>query len=86
MKTLTEEMFDHIAACFTGIWIHSHEHTDALIEFSTLCRENDWDLSSWDICNGVSHGSSADTEQDGSDPLAALKTFAASTDLRTDHR
>ncbi len=21
MKTLTEEMFDHIAACFTGIWI-----------------------------------------------------------------
>ncbi len=43
-----------------------------------MCRENDWDLSSWDICNGVSCGGSANTENGGADPLAALKTFAAS--------
>ena len=36
MKSLAEELFDHIAACFSGIWIQSYEHTDAIADIAAL--------------------------------------------------
>ena len=34
---LTEQIADHVRACFTGIWIESHEHEDALRDITQLC-------------------------------------------------
>ena len=79
MKTLTEEMFDHIAACFTGIWIESFEHADAVTEINQLCRDNEWDLQIWDVCNGIHLHDDTAEGSETTDPLSALKAFAQSS-------
>ena len=38
--TLTERMSELVRAAFTGIWIQSFEHDDALMEIARLCRQN----------------------------------------------
>ena len=38
---------EYVRACFSGIWIESHEHEDALLEMGELCREEDWQLLNW---------------------------------------
>ena len=52
MTTLSDELFDHVAACFTGIWINSFEQSELVNELAGLCRDNDWQLTTWDVCNG----------------------------------
>ena len=52
--TLAERLAEHVRACFTGIWISSHEHQDALAEIAELCRREDWRLVTWDIDQGLS--------------------------------
>lgn len=79
MKTLTQEMFDHVAACFAGIWIQSHEHADAVTELARMCQEHQWDLRTWDVCNGIAAGLETPGENDVTDPLAVLKTFGDSS-------
>ena len=31
---LTQQLSEYIAACFSGIWVQSHEHEDALAEIT----------------------------------------------------
>jgi len=33
--TLSERLSEYVQACFTGIWIESHEHEDAIQESSS---------------------------------------------------
>ena len=37
--SLTVSLAEYIRACFTGIWIESFEHQEALTEIASLCRE-----------------------------------------------
>ena len=37
--TLAECLIEYVSACFTGIWIESHEHADALTEIASVCRQ-----------------------------------------------
>ena len=32
--TLSQRLAEYVRACFTGIWIESHEHEDALAEIA----------------------------------------------------
>jgi len=74
---LAENLAEHVRACFTGIWIQSHEHEDALLEIARLCQEEGWSLASWDICRGMQvAGVAADTPAGGADPLAAINALA----------
>ena len=50
---LAERLAEHIRACFTGLWIESHEHDDAIAEISQLCRQENWHLAVWDIDRGL---------------------------------
>ncbi len=50
---LAERLREYIQACFTGLWIESHEHEDALAEIAQLCRDEDWQLATWDIDAGL---------------------------------
>ena len=43
--TLRERLSEYIRACFTGIWIESHEHQDAITEIAQLCRDEQWQVS-----------------------------------------
>ena len=53
---LSDRLAELMKACFTGIWIESHEHDDALLEINGLCRDNEWRLMTWDIDQGLKSG------------------------------
>ncbi|OYP33983.1 AAA family ATPase [Rhodopirellula sp. MGV] len=73
---LTERMRELIQACFSGIWIESHEHSDAIAELSALCREHDWELMAWNVSQGLRRGGNH-AEESASDPLTALRSLSA---------
>ena len=74
---INTRLSEYVRACFTGIWIESHEHQDALTEIAQLCRDEQWGLATWDIEAGLSV--SGQTEQDASsnDPLTAIRAINA---------
>jgi hypothetical protein len=77
--TLSQRLAEYVRACFTGIWIQSHEHDDALAEIARLCRAENWRLATWDIDRGLSvAGQEADTT--GADPLSAIRAVSALAD------
>lgn len=81
--TLSEELFDYIAACFTGIWLESHEHNEAILELGNLCREHEWQLTVWDVCNGLTTSGNSDSADENADPLTAIKAFGNSGSSET---
>ena len=71
---LRERLAEYVQACFTGIWIESHEHQDALSEITTLCREQAWRLAVWNIESGLQFPDQSETPSDAtSDPLSAIR-------------
>ena len=72
---LSETLHEHIAAAFTGLWVQSHEHEDALAEIGRLCAQHDWPLAVWDIDRGLQVRGQA--VESASDPVAAIKSIAA---------
>ena len=74
--SLSEGLREYITACFTGLWIESHEHPDALTEIAGLCRDENWRLAVWDIDQGLQIPGQ-ETPEAGSDPLAAIRAINA---------
>jgi len=84
---LRTQLAEYIAACFTGLWIASHEHEDALREIAGLCREHDWRLAHWNIDQGLQlpatqqpgarQPDEQSTDTGGNDPLAAIRAINA---------
>ena len=37
--TLAERLSEFVRAAFTGLWVQSHEHDDAIVEVARLCRQ-----------------------------------------------
>ena len=68
--TFAERLGEYVRACFTGLWIESHEHPDALAEIAQLCRQEDWKLLTWDIDQGLQ---GEETDVGNRDPLAAIR-------------
>jgi len=67
--TLTQRLDEYVRACFSGIWIESHEHQDAIREIAELCSQEGWKLATWDIDRGLRcRGETTDAP----DPLAAV--------------
>jgi hypothetical protein len=74
--TLSERLSEYVRACFTGLWIESHEHADALAEISLLCSQQGWRLATWDVEQGLSvHGDSGSSPV-ASDPLSAVQALS----------
>lgn len=69
---LTECLSEYIRACFTGIWVQSHEHPDALVAIAHLCQQESWRMASWNIAEGLKVPGT-EAEAGGSDPLAAIR-------------
>jgi hypothetical protein len=74
---LAQRLAELVQACFTGIWIESHEHDDALLEMATLCREQEWQLMSWDVEQGLTLPGENGSADVTTDPLAAIRSLAA---------
>lgn len=75
--TLTHRLAELVRACFTGIWIESHEHEDALAEIAGLCRSENWRLATWDVAAGLKADGVPATSDTGNDPLAAIRSLPA---------
>lgn len=73
---LKEKIQELISACFTGIWIETHEHHEAIAEIQQLCQEQEWQFATWDIDRGLNVGS-GDNMPEATDPLAAIKAVNA---------
>jgi hypothetical protein len=78
--SLSRRLAEYIAACFTGLWIRSFEHEDALRDLAQMCRDQGWKLAVWDIERGTqlaagNHGQAVDAG--GTDPLAAIRSLNA---------
>jgi hypothetical protein len=77
--TLAERLSEFVRACFTGIWIKSFEPDDAVAEIARLCRQNHWNLATWDIDRGLSIAGQSETNVavNAADPLAAIRALNA---------
>jgi len=76
--SLRERLSELVHACFTGLWIESHEHDDALAEMAQLCQAENWRLAAWDVAQGLQLFSAQPTVDTGTnDPLAAIRSLAA---------
>src|SRR3954466_3982624 len=76
--SLSQRLGEYVAAAFTGIWIVSHEHPDALAEIARLCRDRSWALASWDVDRGlVTSGQAASVPGTTADPVAAIRSVNA---------
>jgi len=77
--TLSQRVSELIRACFTGLWIESHEPEDAVTELAQLCRQENWRLATWDIDRGLTVAGSGDATASsaGQDPLAAIRALDA---------
>ena len=65
---LSQQLSEYIAACFTGIWIESHEHEDAVAEIAQLCRDEDWRLAVWDVARGLQIPGQSEADDAATDP------------------
>ena len=70
---LRHRLSEYVRACFTGIWIESHEHQDAIAEMAQLCHDENWQMATWDVESGLSI--SGQTESGSNDPLAAIRSI-----------
>ena len=78
--TLAERLQELVRAAFSGIYVHSFEHDDAVAEIARLCRQERWTLATWDIDNGLTLAgapSEPPAPAQATDPLAALRSLGA---------
>lgn len=78
--TLAERLSEMVRACFTGVWIESHEHQDALADIAGLCRQENWRFATWDLDRGLNVAGIEGGQPDaggGADPLAAIRSLGA---------
>jgi hypothetical protein len=78
--TLAERLSEYVRACFTGLYVVSHEHDDAIAEIARLCRENGWALATWDVDRGLTlagQAAGSSTISSAADPLAAIRALTA---------
>ena len=78
--TLTERLRELVRAAFSGIYIQSLEHQDAIREIALLCRQERWTLATWDLDQGLALDGRAEAAAEAlqaTDPLAALRALAA---------
>ena len=74
---LKERFVENVRACFTGIWLRSHEHEDAQRDIAQCCQEQGWLLSTWDIDRGLRCAEQpSGSESVVGDPVTALRAWS----------
>lgn len=74
--SLSERLSEYVRAAYSGIWISSHEHSDAKQEIAVLCQQQGWQLAVWSIATGM-HAAGQQVDQETNDPLAAVRAAGA---------
>ena len=82
--TLAERLSEFVRAAFTGLWVQSFEHDDAIAEIARLCRQQAWSLAAWDIDRGLNlhgRGTESGTAAGTGDPLSAIRALGATASM-----
>jgi ATPase family associated with various cellular activities (AAA) len=74
---LKQRLAELVRAAFTGIWIESHKHVDALMEIASLCNEESWTLVTWDVDQGLVNGLATQSAPGTGDPVTAIRSINA---------
>ncbi len=75
---LRKNLEEHVRAGFSGIWVQSYEHDEAIREIAKLCKdkttnERVWHLLVWDMDRGLSaDGNAPDGVDDPITPVRAM--------------
>ncbi len=72
--TLIQRLGEYVRACFTGLWIESHEHEDALVTVAQLCIQENWQLATWDLESGL-RSPASEANSSAGDPLGVIRTI-----------
>src|SRR3954468_5480879 len=78
--TLAERLSEYVRAAFSGIYVRSFEHDDAIAEVARLCRDQGWTLATWDVDRGLPVAGRPDgtaAVSGAADPLAAIRSLPA---------
>ena len=78
--TLAERLSEYVRAAFSGIYIRSYEHDDAIAVIARLCRDQGWSLATWDVDRGLAIAGRADGTNPvpgAADPRAAIRCLGA---------
>lgn len=70
---LSNQLADYVRACFSGVWIESNEHQDAILEVAQLCHREGWEFAEWNVEEGLKTNSDQETLS-VTDPLAAVRS------------
>lgn len=83
--TLKTQLKDYINACFTGVWVQTHEPDETEREIRELAQERGWILGRWDIAQGWNLVLPELTgPADEGNPLAVLKALSRMSRPGTD--
>jgi SpoVK/Ycf46/Vps4 family AAA+-type ATPase len=74
--SLSQRLSEYVAAAFTGLWVQSYEHEDALAEIARLCKQKSWSLAVWDVDRGLQLPD-GQVAAGTTDPMAAVKAVNA---------
>jgi len=77
---LAERVAEYVRACFTGLWVQTHEADDAAAEVARLCHDRGWSLATWDVDRGLALAGTpggSNAVPGAADPLAAVRSLPA---------
>lgn len=70
---LKQQFKEAVAAAFSGIWISSNEHEDAIGTLGEACKEQGWTILTWDPERGLRKPGQKETaSEEEPNPLTAL--------------
>jgi hypothetical protein len=75
---LASRLHELVAACFTGLWIETHEADEAVRELTQLCHHESWRIAYWNCDSGLSFPCSDSpmpvNPDELQDPLAVIRS------------
>ena len=74
---LGNEIWELVRAGFSGIWVETHEPSEAILELSTLGREHGLQILAWNLDAGMRTIAGDVVANDATDPLSAVRALSA---------
>lgn len=71
--SLSTEIWELVRAGFPGIWIETHEPSEAILELTTLGREHELQVIHWNLDTGLRTIHGEELVEESTDPLSAIR-------------
>lgn len=77
--SLSTELWELVRAGFSGIWVETHEQAEAVLELSSMAREENLRMLAWNLDTGMRSLVGEQPTQDFRDPLSAVRVLGTIT-------